>query len=306
MKSFRNVGRALALAAGFAIAAVAGAQTAAPAAASAAAPAKPAAAKAAKPAKKAAAPAYKMTLEPKAMDLLKALSARLAAAKSMAFTAVVGYESPASSGRRSSHDPLRRHDAAARQAAHPDSGRRARVRVLLRRQGDDGLRPRGEPRGGRRRPADDRRRAEGRLQQRGDLLPVHGPAGRRSLRGADRRRGARVLRRAFGRRRGRQDQHGRVGQQRRLHADLDRHRRQAAAAGPGDLRADPAQLRHEMELSNWQLDGAVPPETFASAKAQAAGRMEFAAPKGPPPGVKPIVKTRPSQPKPAAAAPKAN
>jgi hypothetical protein len=38
--------------------------------------------------------APELQLEPKAIDLLKAASARLAAAKSMAFTAVVSYESP--------------------------------------------------------------------------------------------------------------------------------------------------------------------------------------------------------------------
>ncbi len=40
----------------------------------------------------------KMVLEPKAMDLLKATSARLAAAKSMAFTAVASYEYPSQLG----------------------------------------------------------------------------------------------------------------------------------------------------------------------------------------------------------------
>jgi hypothetical protein len=65
---------------------------------SATASAKPAPAKAAKPAKKAAQSEYKMVLEPKAMDLLKALSAKLAAAKSMSFTAVVGYEYPSKLG----------------------------------------------------------------------------------------------------------------------------------------------------------------------------------------------------------------
>ena len=59
----------------------------------------PKAAKPAKPAKKpAAAPAYKLVLEPKAMELLKATSARLAAAKSMTFTATVGYEFPSKLG----------------------------------------------------------------------------------------------------------------------------------------------------------------------------------------------------------------
>ena len=65
--------------------------------------AKPAApaAKAAKssiPAKKPAAPQFKMVLEPRALDLLKATSARLAAARSMSFTATVGYEFPSKLG----------------------------------------------------------------------------------------------------------------------------------------------------------------------------------------------------------------
>lgn len=54
------------------------------------------------------------------------------------------------------------------------------------------------------------------------------------------------------------------------------------------FRADPLRLRHEMELANWQLDPAIPPDAFAPAKAQTAGRMEFAAPSLPPKGVKPV------------------
>jgi len=56
--------------------------------------------------------------------------------------------------------------------------------------------------------------------------------------------------------------------------------------------ADPLALRHEMELSNWQLDPAFPPDIFASAKAQSAGRMAFAAPGPPPRGAKPITATK--------------
>jgi hypothetical protein len=63
------------------------------------------------------------------------------------------------------------------------------------------------------------------------------------------------------------------------------------------FRQDPLALRHEMELSNWQLDPMVSPETFASAKAQAAGRMAFAAPAPPPKGARPL------SAKPAAKAP---
>jgi hypothetical protein len=53
---------------------------------------------AARPVSKAAAPAYQPGLEPRAIDILKAASARLAAAKSMSFTAVISYESPSRLG----------------------------------------------------------------------------------------------------------------------------------------------------------------------------------------------------------------
>src|SRR5512144_1046592 len=87
MMNMRQLRRGLALLAGLMLAAAVGAQTATPAAKS----AKPAA-------KKAAAPEYKLVLEPKAMELLAATSARLAAAKSMTFTATVGYEYPSKLG----------------------------------------------------------------------------------------------------------------------------------------------------------------------------------------------------------------
>jgi len=66
-------------------------------------------------------------------------------------------------------------------------------------------------------------------------------------------------------------------------------------------RTDPLELRHEMELSNWQLDGPVAPDAFASQKAQSAKRIAFAAPAIPPPGGKVPAKPKASK----AAAPKA-
>jgi hypothetical protein len=61
------------------------------------------------------------------------------------------------------------------------------------------------------------------------------------------------------------------------------------------FRADPLRLRHDMELSNWQLDGPVPADAFASAKAAAAGRMAFATPSVKlPPGFKPIALKKPA------------
>ncbi len=63
-----------------------------------AAPAKPKAAKAAKPAKKPDDAGFKMIVQPEAMALLKATSEKLAAAKTVQFTAVAGYEYPSKLG----------------------------------------------------------------------------------------------------------------------------------------------------------------------------------------------------------------
>jgi len=89
MNQHKFLGRALLLAIGIVLAAGVNAQSGQPA---------PKAAKMAKAPKKPAAPAVQLGLEPKAVDILKAASARLAAAKSMAFTAVVSYESPSRLG----------------------------------------------------------------------------------------------------------------------------------------------------------------------------------------------------------------
>jgi hypothetical protein len=41
---------------------------------------------------------------------------------------------------------------------------------------------------------------------------------------------------------------------------------------------DPARLRHVLELSNWELNGAVPEDAFSSAKASGAGHISFKRP----------------------------
>lgn len=53
-------------------------------------------------------------------------------------------------------------------------------------------------------------------------------------------------------------------------------------------RADPLRLRHDLELTNWQIDTPLAAETFVSEKAKTADRIPFANPTAPPPGVKPI------------------
>jgi len=49
---------------------------------------------------------------------------------------------------------------------------------------------------------------------------------------------------------------------------------------------DPSRLRHQVEFSNWRLDGQVPGDSFASPRAAAASRIEFKRP-DPPPGATP-------------------
>jgi len=56
------------------------------------------------------------------------------------------------------------------------------------------------------------------------------------------------------------------------------------------FKRDPARLRHQMELSNWQLEPTTSAEAFTSVKAGSATRIEFARPDPQlPPGLKPPV-----------------
>ena len=59
--------------------------------------------------------------------------------------------------------------------------------------------------------------------------------------------------------------------------------------------ADPVGLRHQIEFSNWQIDPAIAPDTFTSPGLASAKRISF---KGPdpqlPPGIKPPKRTKPS------------
>jgi hypothetical protein len=60
------------------------------------------------------------------------------------------------------------------------------------------------------------------------------------------------------------------------------------------FRADPKGLRHDLELSNWQLDAAIPDQTFSSTKAKAGQPMAFAVPgRKVPIGVKPVAIAKP-------------
>ena len=61
--------------------------------------------------------------------------------------------------------------------------------------------------------------------------------------------------------------------------------------------ADPLHLRHELDLSNWQLDADISPDSFTSEKAKTAQPMKFARPASAstPPGLKPLGITKPTK-----------
>jgi hypothetical protein len=60
---------------------------------------------------------------------------------------------------------------------------------------------------------------------------------------------------------------------------------------------DPLRLRHVLELSDWHLDVAIPPDAFGSPKAASAKHIAFAAPEGKPAGMAPPPKAQPSKTK---------
>ena len=69
-------------------------------------------------------------------------------------------------------------------------------------------------------------------------------------------------------------------------------------------RHDPAQLRHQMELSDWWLDLAVPADAFASPNASSAKRIGFDRPDSKlPPGTKPQALRKPAATQPTKSSP---
>jgi len=265
-----------------------------------AAKAKAPAAKTAKPAKKATAPEFKLVLEPKAMDLLKATSAKLAKAKAMSFTATVGYEFPSKLG-----PPIvctSRYDVTMQR---PD-----KLKILMPGDGPasefyyDGKAMMAYA------PAEDLvavAAAPPTIEEAlktayttaamffpftdllvddpyaaltdGAILAFYiGPS--TVVAGTKTDMVAWANKDVF--------------LQIWIGADDKLPRRVRAVYA-----ADPLQLRHELELSNWKLDSAVEPDTFTSDKARAAKRIAFANPVAAPPGMKPLVKMSPSKAAPA-------
>lgn len=286
--------RALALVVGTVFAVTASAQSAAPAAPAAKAPAK--AAKPAKPKE----PAFKMVLEPKAMDLLRAMSDRIAKAKTVSFTATAGYEYPSKLGPPIVYTV--RYDVTMQR---PD-----RLRILM--PGDG--------------PASE-------FYYDGKTMMAYAPAENLVAVAPAPPTVEEALKVAYtnaalyfpfvdllvdnpyaaltdgallafyiG-------PSGVVGGTKTdmvawANKDVflqiwigseDKLPRRVRAT----FAADPLQLRHELELSNWKLDGEVAPDTFTSAKAQAAPRIAFKSPTTAPPGMKPLVNMTPAKPAPA-------
>jgi hypothetical protein len=65
--------------------------------------------------------------------------------------------------------------------------------------------------------------------------------------------------------------------------------------------ADPLGLHHQLDLSNWQIDSEIPADAFTSEKAKSAAPMKFDRPghASAPPGLKPLGNAKPSKAAPA-------
>ena len=61
------------------------------------------------------------------------------------------------------------------------------------------------------------------------------------------------------------------------------------------FRDDPLRLRHQLELSNWKIDPVVPADAFVAAKAGSATAITFAHPEGAPSGFKPPPRGKPGK-----------
>jgi hypothetical protein len=257
-------------------------------------------AKPAKPAKspgKATAPAVEPVLEPKAMEILKAASDRLAAAHAMRFTAVISYESPSRLG-----PPLVYTTTSEVAMQRPD-----KLRVITPGDGpasefyyDGKTMMAFEPAANLVAVADAPPTIDAALKAAYDTAAIYFPF--TDVIVTDPYKGiADGLKHAFY-----------IGQSRVVDGTTtdmvaivnnwvfeqiwigadDKLPRKVRAV----FLADPARLRHDMELSHWQLDSTVPVEDFASSSATSATRIAFTRPDLQlPPGLKPPAPGKPSK-----------
>jgi hypothetical protein len=240
-------------------------------------------------------PGVALTLEPKAIDILKAACSRLAAAKAMAFTAVVSYESPSRLG-----TPLVYTTKSDVTLQRPD-----KLRVITSGDGpasefyyDGKMMMAFEPAANLVAVADAPPTIDATLQAAYDSAAIYFPF--TDVIVADPYKDiADGLKLAFY-----------IGQSQIVGGTTTDMIAYASAdvfvqmwVGAEDklprmvravFRADPARMRHQMELSNWQLDLPVAADAFASAKASSAARIKFAQPDPQlPPGLSPPVPGRP-------------
>ncbi len=259
------------------------------------------AAKAAKSTKRPAAPAAQVVLEPCAIDILKVASARLAAAKSMAFTAVVSYESPSRLG-----PPLVYATKSEVTLQRPD-----KLKVITLGDGppsefyyDGKIMVAFAPSENLAAVADAPPTIDAALQAAYDSAAIYFPF--TDVIVADPYKDiADGLKIAFY-----IGQSGVVGGTTTdmvayVTGDVfvqiwigaeDKLPRRVYAVYLNDR----ARLRHVLELSNWALDAAVPADAFVSAKAAGAARMAFVRPDAKDaPGMKPPPNTKPAKTQPA-------
>ena len=254
----------------------------------------PQAAKPAKASKTAAAPAVEPVLEPKALEILKAASDRLAAARTMRFTAVISYENPSLLG-----PPLVYTTTSEVTLQRPD-----KLRVLTPGDGpasefyyDGKTMVAFAPAEHLVAMADAPPTIDAALKAAYDAAAIYFPF--TDVIVADPYKGlADGLQYAFY-----------IGQSRVVGGTTtdmvafvnnwvfeqvwigtdDKLPRKARAV----FLADPSRLRHEMELSNWQLDATVPADAFASSSATSATRIAFTRPDLKlPPGLKPPAQSK--------------
>src|SRR5215813_13053030 len=254
-------------------------------------------AKTAKAPKKTAAPAVEPVLEPKALEILKAASDRLAAAHTMSFTAVISYESPSLLG-----PPLVYTTTSEVTLQRPD-----KLRVITPGDGpasefyyDGKTMMAFEPTANLVAVADAPPTIDAALKAAYDAAAIYFPF--TDIIVTDPYKGvADGLQHAFY-----------IGQSRVVGGTTtdmvaivntwvfeqiwigadDKLPRKVRAT----FLADPARLRHEMELSNWQLDPTVPADAFASSSATSATRIAFNRPDLKlPPGLKPPAQGKPAK-----------
>ncbi len=241
----------------------------------------------------------KMVLEPRALDLLKAASARLAAAKSMSFTAVAGYEYPSQLGPPILYSV--RYDVTMQR---PD-----KLRVIIPGDGpasefyyDGKTMMAFAPKENLAAVADAPPTIEGALKAAFETADIYYPFTdllvtdpyAAMMNGAilafyigtsDEVGGTKTDMVAWANRD--------VFLQIWIGADDKLPRRVRAIYS-----ADPLSLRNELDLSNWQIDQEIPADTFTSEKAKSAQPMKFDRPgnRSQPPGLKPLGSMAPSKP----------